>query len=325
VRSIYLDESEGTILGGHVLAVAGYVGSDAAWTAFTDEWKTKVLDAFSIPHFHTTDLRNPEKRLFRHLGLAARRRLLAVAADVIVSHVEAGCSVYIRPNDWKELTTEAERCRWGGAYEACIHTLLPLFSSQLAVVDRVNVYLEEGHKNMAGALQAIADYQQATEPVQWPGVMGDGHQYDGDSLEMKMRISSMRIEKFGSVKKAECAGAQAADLFAYLVTTVMRNDTGVFAGLLDSLVQRTPHAVYGLGPRKLSEFVESLKAYERVQKNDRQALYAMRKELHQLGVKTYALPWGIVSDKGDPSDPAGQELRIQIEAIRDAFEDIKKV
>jgi hypothetical protein len=82
VRSIYLDESAGEVLGGHIIVVAGYVGSDEAWSAFTSEWQKNVLDAFSLPYFHSTDLRYPEKRLCRHLDLASRSRLLAAASDV---------------------------------------------------------------------------------------------------------------------------------------------------------------------------------------------------------------------------------------------------
>lgn len=325
MRSIYIDESAGEVLGGHVIVVAGYVASDEAWLAFGNEWQKNVLEAFSLPYFHATDLRNPQKRLCRHLDLPSRRRLLATASEVIVSRVEAGFGVYLRPKDWEQLTTKAERARWGGAYEVCVQNLLPTFSAHLATTERVNVFFEDGHKNIKAALRSVGDYKQATEPIQWPEMVGEGTPYEGDDIEMRMRTSCMRIADFASVKKQECAAVQAADLWAYLITTIMRNDTGVFSGVFDSLVQRNPHGVRGFGPAKLAELVEGLREYEVVRKGHREALYAIRGGLHKRQVKTHLLPWGIVIDKGDPDDDEGRKLQSDVEALRSGFNAIKNL
>lgn len=99
----------------------------------------------------------------------------------------------------------------------------------------------------------------------------------------------------------------------------------MFAGVFDVLAQGKPHGLRSLSFRKLSEAVEALKTQDKVMQKDREAMYAMRKELHSRGITTYLLPWGIVSDKGGPADITRNELRNQVEAIKRAFDDIKNV
>ncbi|MGC9969958.1 MAG: hypothetical protein ABSE56_05150 [Bryobacteraceae bacterium] len=223
------------------------------------------------------------------------------------------------------MTTKAERARWGGAYEVCVQNLLPTFSAHLGTTERVNVFFEEGHKNIKAALRSVADYKQATEPVQWPDMVGEGRPYEGDDIEIRMRSSCMRVGRFAAVKKKECVAVQAADLWSHLITSVMRNDAGVFSGVLDSLVHRTPHGVNGFGPDKLRELVYSLREHEVVQKGHREAMYEMRGELHRRGMTTHLLPWGVVIDKGDSGDVEGRKLRSEVEAMRDAFKAIKEI
>lgn len=194
MRSIYIDESAGTVLGGDMLAVAGYIATDEAWARFAADWQAKVLDKYSLPYFHATDLRNADKRLYRHLSLAERHLLISTVSDVIATHIEAGFGVCLRPSDWEKLTNKAERTRWGGAYEFCVHFLMPVFSEHLASTERVNVFLEDGHKNTKAALSAIADYKQATEPIQWPPMVGEGEVFAPDDVQINMRISNMRME-----------------------------------------------------------------------------------------------------------------------------------
>ncbi len=312
----YCDESQADMLGKPLLCLAAYLAPDERWHAFSDEWRREILEPFSIPYLHAVEFRNLRTSLYRHLDVVSRRRLLGQACAIVTAHVDAGFVTYLRPDDLKALTTPVERSRWGGAYGICVELLLSMMSNHLGRPDRVNIYLEAGHANTAAALQKIANFRSDTEPVEWPEVAEGQFTNDVSREESRMRVSAMRIGTYGSVLKAASPPSQAADLFAYLTATSLRNDDDpVYSGSLDQLLTRKPHVLSPWGPAALAELVQSLRTVEREWSGDRQGFYQMRKVLHEHGFRSHALPWGVVVDKG-PQDQMAAEMKAQVEAIR---------
>jgi len=168
VHEVYCDESEADLLGGPGLFLAGYLATQENWQAFSTEWRIGILDRFSISYLHAVELRSRHTSLYRHLDLAARRRLLAGAFDIIVSHIEAGFLASMRPSELDSLTTQVERSRWGGAYRICTEVVISDISGHVGRPDRVNVYFEDGHVNVGSAMLRIAAIKSDTEPIEWP-------------------------------------------------------------------------------------------------------------------------------------------------------------
>jgi hypothetical protein len=99
----YWDESMAEVFGKPLLVLAAYVAPEEKWRALEGEWKDRVLKAFSIPYFHSAELRSRKHKLYRHLNLAARKSLLSTVCEVVMSNVTAGFAVYMRPGDLKAI------------------------------------------------------------------------------------------------------------------------------------------------------------------------------------------------------------------------------
>jgi hypothetical protein len=182
--------------------------------------------------------------------------------------------------------------------------------------ERVNVYLEAGHANSEAALQKIRNFKSDTEPVKWPDLADITTANHDRTPEAQMRVSAMRIGSYGTVGKTDSPPTQAADLFVYLAATALRNDNDpVFSDCLDLLLAGKPHVLSPWGPVKLAELIQSIRSVEERWKADRQGLYEMRGLLHEYGLVTHALPWGIVVDKG-PRDETSLTVKEQVNKIR---------
>jgi hypothetical protein len=272
VREVYCDESGADLRGSPGLFIAGYLATQENWQVFSADWRAGVLKHFSIPHLHAVELRSRHAALYQHLDLEARRQLLETACNVIVSHIEAGFVTYMRPAELDSLTTHDERSRWGGDYGVCTEILIGDISRHVGGPERVNVYFEDGHANVGSAMLRIANIKADTEPIEWPEMVENDHQQGPPHIENEMRTSWMRIGTFGTVTKTDSLPTQAADLLAYLTATVMRNDDDpVYAGCLDLLLGRKPHAFRSVGLQKLSELVEATRVVEQQRAIDRQS------------------------------------------------------
>jgi hypothetical protein len=162
----------------------------------------------------------------------------------------------------------------------------------------------------------IAAIKSDTEPIEWPEIADSDRPKGPDHIEGEMRTSWMRIGEFGTVKKIDSPPTQASDLLAYLTATVMRNDNDpVYAGCLDLLIGRKPHAFRSLGLKTLSELVEATRFVEHQRVIDRRRFYELRGKLHEKGYMSHALPWGLVVDKG-PRDEQSDLLKQQVDDIR---------
>jgi len=186
-------------------------------------------------------------------------------------HALSGFLTYLRPDDLKALSTPAERSRWGGAYGICAELLLCAISDHLNRPERVDIYLEAGHANSAAALQKFRNFKSDTEPVECPELADTTITNHDSTPEAQMRVSAMRIGSYGTVTKNESPPTQAADLFAYLAVTALRNDNDpVYSGCLDLLLAGKPHVLSPWGPAKLAELVRSIRTVEEQWKAERQ-------------------------------------------------------
>jgi hypothetical protein len=286
------------------------------WRSFSANWRSRVLNRFAIPHLHAVELRSRHASLYKHIEVEERRRLLAEACDIVVSHVEAGFVAYMRPAELESLISQSEHSRWGGAYGVCTEVLVAEISRHVGRPERVNIYFEDGHANVGSAMARIAAIKSDTEPVEWPSMVDDEHSEGPSHIEKEMRTSWMRIGAFGTVTKTDSPPSQASDLLAYLTATVMRNDNDpVYAGCLDQLIGRKPHAFRSLSLKTLSELVDTTRLVEQQRAIDRRRFYELRGELHGMGYVSHALPWGLVVDKS-PGDQQSELLKQQIADIR---------
>jgi hypothetical protein len=128
MREVYCDESQADMFGKPLLCLGAYLARDDRWRTFSEEWRTKILCRFSIPHLHAVDLRSRLSSTCKHLDTTSRRTLVTQACALIAQHVDAGFLTYLRPDDLNELTTSAERSRWGGAYGISVELLLSAIS-----------------------------------------------------------------------------------------------------------------------------------------------------------------------------------------------------
>lgn len=304
------------MFGKPLLFLAGYLASEEQWAAFSSAWTEQVLKAYSIPFVHAAELRSKRSGFYRHLDITARRQLLHTACGLIGDHVDAGFGTYMRPADLLAITTPQERARWGGAYGMCTELLLCLVSKEGGQLERINVFLEKGHANAGSALKRIEYFKYDSEPIEWPDLLDPAALNTADTPENRMRLSAIRIGKYGVVTKKAAPATQAADLFAYFATTTFRNDDDpVFSGIFDNLVSRTKHALSPWGPQALAELVNASRYTEERRHSEKSNLYALRGLYHAQGLQTHVLPWGLVIDKG-PADEQSAELRRQLDEIR---------
>ncbi len=48
-------------------------------------------------------------------------------------------------------------------------------------------------------------------------------------------------------------------------------------------------------------------------------MWAIKKQLHERGMKVYELPWGVAIDKCPDQDKLGESLRLQVNEILERF------
>jgi hypothetical protein len=107
----------------------------------------------------------------------------------------------------------------------------------------------------------------------------------------------MRIGTFDTLKKT--VADPGGDLLAYFAATVMRNDDDpVYAGCLDLLIARKPHAFRSLGARFLAELIEATSRRAATVTGPQESL-RIAGQAHALGHTTHFLPWGIVVTKAE--------------------------
>jgi hypothetical protein len=279
-----------------LLVIAGYVAEAEEWAAFSKAW-TQTLQTYQLSHFHAKEIRSRDARLFRHLSLDERRELLSGLCSLISQHVLLGVAGYMRPYDYEGATTQEVRSRMGSTYGALTYLLLMKLSGVLlnpsGTPDRVNIFLEAGHRNSREAVGQIAHYKASTEPVR--------ESIDGvtDIIDLNpLRTSFMRIGDYGLLRKKEAPPLQAADLLAYLIglSAHICEPAPVYDGVLDTLLQTRPHVLSPWGPQAVAEFVNAMPAAEAQAAANRADLYRLKRRLRSFGLKVREYPWGITMD-----------------------------
>lgn len=316
----YCDESESSVRGGTLLALAGYLADDSDWLKFNVAWRRDVLDAFGIPYFHAKDLRSGNAKLYRHLGFDQRQGLLEKACSVIGDHVCSGAIVYMRPHDWKTNTTVQQRRRWGSVYGVCVGILVTdVLNTVVGGPRRVSVFLEGGHANDAEALLGVREYKYATEPMEFPEACSPILYHDLDHPELKARETFMRIGDIALVDKVSSLPVQAADLLAYLVGSALNPQHPVFEGILDRLLDLKPHALRGFSPDDVTILVSEIETAEAEHSLRRKEIWQIRRILRSEGSIVYQLPWGIAAQHGSASEERATELKSQVDRILEKF------
>jgi len=304
-----------SLIGRFWVSPEGYLAPAEKWVDFCGEWQ-ELLSEYKVTHLHAKELRSRHAKLYRHLDFSTRRVLVERACAIICRTVDVGLSVYMRPSDWKLYTNANQRNRWGSTYIACTNALIALCANHVNGPERVSVFMESGHVNAEGAIKAIREYKQITEPVEWPDMTGEVLDYPIDDPELALRKSAMRIGGVGLADKKDTYPLQAADLFAYLVATAMREDNPVLNGVLDILIKNNPHAVFGFGPGDVVKLVDLVSAEEAVQAEKRAGIYEMKKVLRSEGFKVHELPWGLAINNQPNEDELSREFDRQSLDIR---------
>jgi Protein of unknown function (DUF3800) len=289
VLEVYLDESLSYFgldpARTPLLVIAGYVAEEDEWESFSKGWAA-TLQAFQLSHFHAKELRSSDARLYRHLSFGQRRDLLSRLSALITKHTLLGVASYMRPTDYKHSTTPDFRARKGSTYGALVDLILMTLSNILvkpaADPERVNIFLESGHKNSREALCRIEYYKQETEPVP-NDIEGNPNIINNNPL----RTCFMRIGAYGLAAKREALPLQAADLLAYLIGAAahMKDSHPVFDDTLDNLLQSRPHVLSPWGTEAVRTLIEAAEAGDREAAESRREFYHLKRYLRSFGLK----------------------------------------
>jgi hypothetical protein len=123
----------------------------------------------NIPFFHSKDFNNYSKGVFAGLDRPQRKALLAQLGTLIQRHLIAGFTTRINVERYNAMTTNDFRSRWGSAYTFSVMSLLMsahLYFEHHGLPQRVNVLIENGHKNAAQALGLINSARELGEKFQ---------------------------------------------------------------------------------------------------------------------------------------------------------------
>jgi hypothetical protein len=246
VLEAYFDESGSSLDQRPILVLGGYIAPTEQWLSFSGKWD-RVLNNYNLTHFHATELPNKHSKLFRHLSKENRKALVEELVSVISQHVDMGVAIVMSPDDWRIATTDKFRFEHGSAYGICMELLLMLASLKVGKdggePKRVNVFLEDGHKNACDAILRASLYKQATEPIEAPP-----EAVVHDLWENPLRTDFMRIGGVGLFPKITTKPLQAADLYVYLISNLLRPTSHEpFSGALRLLAKGKPHwySVFG--------------------------------------------------------------------------------
>jgi hypothetical protein len=313
VLEAYFDESCSSLDQRPILVLGGYIAPYEQWVDFSQGWLS-VLKNYRVPYFHATELPSRHSRLFRHLSNDQKRSMVEDLVAVIGRHVNMGVAIVMNPDDWRLSTTDTFRCRHGSAYGICMELVLMLASVMLRKPgqepERVSVFLEDGHKNAGDAILRASNYKADTEPVEAPPG-AKIHEW----LDDLARTRFMRIGGIGLFPKTTTIPLQAADLYTYLVSNLLR-PTGhyIFQDCLSKLAGTKPHWYSAWNSQKVKLLVSLIEQGQEVEAGQQQQAWRLCGAIRALGLKAYSIPGGLAIDG------RGRKVSVSEEKWREIFE-----
>lgn len=313
----YFDESApGRRSDESLLVIAGYIGDEANWIAFSARWK-EVLSRFQLRGFHMKEIRNFRHPMFRHLSASQRRDLLVELIEAVTDAALLGSLTYLRPAEYEAVASPDFRSRFGSAYGLSVGLNLLQISEHLSTrpdfPQRTRVFVEQGHANAGDALRAIEHWKFDTEPAPTRVDEIDVTVIEADPL----RTSRLRIAESGLGSKESMYPLHASDMLAYLAHSSLTFKIDDFLrGLFDELLPRIPHLSTGWNKAALQQIVELGEAKQQENASVRAELNDLRSYLYDHNLKMRILPWGYTIDGRHLSDEQWERAR---SAIRQEF------
>ena len=296
VLEAYFDESGSSLDQHPILVLGGYVALFEQWLAFSGDWRL-VLRNYGVPYFHATELPSRHSKLFGHLSNEQKKAFVGDLIAVIGKYVDMGVCIIMNPDDWRLATTDTFRCKHGSAYGICMELLLMLASVSLRKPgeepQRVSVFLEDGHKNAGDAILRASYYKADTEPLEVPPG-ATVHQLVDDLP----RTRFMRIGTIGLVPKTTTLPVQAADLYTYLASNLLR-PTGhfIFQECICKLAKVKPHWYSAWNSQKVKLLVDIIEQGTEITGEDNERWWRLGGALRALGLKVKNVRGGLAVDR----------------------------
>jgi hypothetical protein len=194
VLTAYFDES-GTHAGSPLSGMAGFLGDARQWRKF-EKRAGKLFDRFKVDIFHTIDVRRGDKD-FAGWKVDRKIEFLDEFHHIVNETLESGVASFLKEDDYKHYCGLAwpKRARREPKYtillRACLAEAIDFVSHiPMGLEPRLNVVLEDGHKNAGDAVRMY----------KWVQELSGQHR----------ALAALAFQN-----KRDCLPLAAADLFAY--------------------------------------------------------------------------------------------------------------
>jgi hypothetical protein len=127
-----IDESATKNHSKSILVVSGQFGSTSKMKKLDKQWRAALAD-YQVPYFHAQEFWNPRTKIYKHLSMGRRSRLLDALVGYIDKYVEFGISAHIDPQQYIGMTSDRFRSQFGSPYTFTMEMLfvaLRLYLSQ---------------------------------------------------------------------------------------------------------------------------------------------------------------------------------------------------
>ena len=154
------------------------------------------------------------------------------------------------------------------------------------------MFLEDGHKHAGDAILRASNYKADTEPAQVPPE-ATLNQW----LDDPIRTEFMRIGAIGLVPKTTTLPVQAADLYTYLISNLLR-PTGhfVFQESFGKLAGTKPHWYSAWNSQKVKLLVSLIEHGQEAGAEQQGRVWKTCGALRALGLKAYSIPGALAID-----------------------------
>jgi hypothetical protein len=208
ILTAYFDDS-GTHAGSEAVAVAGYIATTEAWSAFEAEWR-RALDDYGLTHFHMADYSNRAKA-YAYWQETQRLIRFNRLVDIINSHDMGIFGTVIATEPFNRIFSAKAKRHCGGAYGLAAVMNFMEVSKKVSAVNEEHgwdawvAYVYES--GTVGAGQVLKVFQaNKNNPKQ----------------EQEWRLLSLRFED-----KRKFVPLQAADILAYELYRHLPRQLGV--------------------------------------------------------------------------------------------------
>jgi uncharacterized protein DUF3800 len=213
---MYIDESYGKPSPN--IVIAGFISHIDLWAQFAQAWQREITERYRIPFLHATELWNPNATVYKHLTRQQHDEIFLTAKSLICDHALMGVACVINQSEFNEISTSAQRSKFGTDYTIGVRLCVTDISEYCASLPgrpTISMFLENGHRNTSQAINLLKQARQT-------------HQQAFDSiLRSKDRFIVWRdpardslgfdIGVIDTGTKANSAPLQAADLLAFSI------------------------------------------------------------------------------------------------------------